>query len=1196
MRLKKLTLHGFKSFADRTELMFDRGMTGIVGPNGCGKSNVVDAFKWVLGEQSAKNIRGRQMTDVIFNGSSSRKSMGMAEVSMSIETDNDFPEEFGAEVVITRRLYRSGQSEYLLNNKPSRLKDIRELLMDTGMGIDTYSFIEQGKVDTLLQASAHERRIVLEEAAGISKYKARKKEAQRRLERVEQNLLRVSDIVAEVEKQLRSVKLQAGKARNYQQYSVRLNELKSQSYLAEYHKLIEDQGNLRVRLDDVNQHLKDLQVKSDLADSNRSKIDLELIDLGNGISSIENHLTQRNGIIESARQKTRMLNQRIVEQTEYLKLSQNRLQSYHSQIAAIGLEQQKLKEQLTVIDKEDEEFSHTIGEIQEQLSSRELELAGMTNAIEEEKSSLIELMRNIAQTNNQINQADIQIGNISAQREKLVQRNGELEEQIKVLRGQEDDYHAEIAGLREKNGIAESSLEGVQQQYKELHEQADSITEKLAEKREKRSALQSRLDVLSDMESRLQGLDSGVKTLLERKETSPDSFTDSINIIADLIQTDLEHAPIVESALSGRDQFLIVDSVEQISTNSKMLAELPGKVNFFALDNLPALVNSRDYTNRDGVVGIASSFIRNEDKYDHLVRVLLGKTIIVSDLATAIALQREDDSGMRFVTLNNELVEADGSIQVGSAKSGSGLISRKSELQDLREKLESLDAEIRILQSQSEETSSRQEELLKEQQQLRARIYEIKTLLVKAKTNLGNCTQQIERIGKEQPIIASEMKSIDEQEKFLSQQKERFSGNIAEYESQQVRIKAIIDEKEASLRDRLAEKQSLANALTEKKILAGQLAEKRRSCSDSLSSLVHRQRELKLTHDSAESEILSAQSRIDHAERQILQTDAQLAQAFLDKQLYQRQSAELRQQRSTRHQMMQEITLESQKIKEQMNSTLTDSQELSIKINELTVRQETTIQRAQEELQIDIEHTYGDYNYEEQDWDAVGAEINELKGKISRLGNVNINAIAEQEGLEARLVFLTSQHSDLTESQKKLYELIEKLDEESRNRFMETFESVRSNFHELFRKLFGGGKAELVLDNAEDVLESGIEILAKPPGKETRSVTLLSGGEKTMTTVALLMAIFKSKPSPFCILDEVDAALDEANIDRFNLVLQDFLQYSQFIAITHNKRTMSYATTMYGITMQETGVSKRVAVRFGNKEGGANETEEHEAA
>jgi chromosome segregation protein len=1199
MRLKKLTLHGFKSFADRTEIDFDAGITGIVGPNGCGKSNVVDSFKWVLGEQSAKSLRGRQMMDVIFNGSTSRKSSGMAEVSLTFEMDGALKEQYGAEVTVTRRLYRNGNSEYLLNNKASRLKDIRDLFMDTGCGVDAYSLIEQGKVDLLLQASNQERRAVLEEAAGISKYKARRKEAQHRLDNVQQNLLRLGDIVGEVEKQLRSVKLQAGKARNYQQYVTQLNEMKSQYYLADYHNLMSDQGKLRVELDEVNQKYRDSKVEQDLAESKRSELELEVIDFSNQIATVENQLTQTCGQIASARDNIALLHQRMEEQTENLNLARRRLQTCHSQVDELRRQQKSLEDELSSFTGQDQDFNSKIQELQRQLNEKAMDLAELNEEVESEKSNLIELMRQIAQANNQINQASLQYQNIIDNRERLEARKKQLEAQQNEMEIRRSGLHHEFEEVQESLNQTEAELVDVQKQYESLHQQADEITKELARTREKRSALRSRNDVLSDMENKQQGLDKGVRALLKRKEEQPSEFADLQTFVADIIKTDLEYAKLIETALSGRDQYLIVDSSDFIEKHRTFLNELTSQVNFFALDLVGASLEVRNFDGREGVIGPAVNFVRSDEKYSSLVNVLLGGTVLVKDLATAIALRREDGASLRFVTLSGEILESDGSVHVGVGKGTSGLISRKSELESLAVQLTEIDAKIMELETRSRETNEQQRSLAERQQQLRTKIYEHKTARVQAQTNLSNCEEQLRKLAQEAPILAAELDSLEQQENFAIEQQEKAQEKLGELEAQQTEAQYRLQAKQGQLQNRQLDKNKLADQLTELKVQAGQIAEKRRSTVAAINSLKQRCQQILASYDSAVGEIESARTRIEQAERQILHLESRLAVAYMDKQEKQSESAWLRQKRDVKQQALQQLLDSTQGSRQLVADLQQRSQDLAMRINELTVRQETLIQRVQEELQVDIEHVYADYTYEEKNWAAVENEINELKGKIARLGNVNIDAIAEQEQLEARQVFLGAQQKDLLEAQQKLQDLIQKLDDDSAKRFRETFDTVRTNFQELFRKIFGGGKADLVLDNPEDVLESGIDIQARPPGKETRSVSLLSGGEKTMTTVALLMAIFKSRPSPFCILDEVDAALDEANVDRYNMVIQEFLAHSQFIVITHNKRTMSYANVLYGITMQEAGVSRRVAVKFDDVSGATKpkkENDEHEAA
>jgi len=1181
MRLKKLTLHGFKSFADRTELEFDRGITAIVGPNGCGKSNVVDAVKWVLGEQSAKSLRGSQMMDVIFNGSQSRKSMGMAEVTLTFDNGEGTLPMDQTEVVVSRRLYRSGQSEYLLNGKACRLRDIRELFMDTGVGIDAYSLIEQGKVDLLLQASPHERRMVLEEAAGISKYKARRKEACRRLENVEQNLLRVGDIVEEVEKRLRSVKYQAGKARNYQQYMEELKSLKSRHFLVEYHTLLQRQGELRCQLDQARQQQQGLENQISTADARRSELDLEQIELNNDIARIENQLVQLDSRITSSQQQCAMLHQRIDEQSELLRTSSIRAIGQRAQVQHLIRQQDLIQGQLDELAAEDQRCSQQIDACQQKHQQRNMELAQLRCQLEEAKSGTIELMRQQATLNNRLSSVTTHAEALKGQRQRLQNRSEQLADQLGQLRRQQAAVQQQLAQV---DGVLEekqSQLSHADQQAHQLNDQADQLSGQLSDLREKRTALASRQQVLADMEARLEGVGAAVRKLLEQAREKPEQFAPVRGLVADLIKADVSQAALVEAALAGRDQYVVVDRGGWVLENRALLDELPGQLNVICLDMLPPLIGVRDFTGCEGVIGLASDLVHADDELDHLVRLLLGKTVLVETLDVAVSLRAEDTAGYRFITRDGQIVEADGTLRIGLHGSTSGLISRKSELTAIEGQLADLHVQIKQYEQELAQVQQRCHDVDRHQQQLRAAIQDGRTQQVKLQAQASNLDEQIRRLADEQPLIESEMHAIDTQIQQCQQSAAEAREAIDRLESSSHDYQSRVEQLEQQIQHAQQHREQIGEQLTQLRIQAGQLAEKRRALIDRLNSLRQRHQALLAEQQTARHDMETARQRIEQAEQAILQIDSVLAGFYSDVQQLQKQNAQCRGRRVQIREQLTHLEEQLQDLRSQADRIRQASQELALQINELTVRQETLIQRVQDELDMDLQKAHADYDPDQQqDWEQLKQQIDELRRKIDRLGNVNLDAINEQQELEDRLKFLSEQRDDLLEAQKRLEALIAKLDQESQQRFVETFEAVRENFQQLFRKLFGGGRADLVLEQPDSVLESGIDIVARPPGKEQRSISLLSGGEKTLTTVALLFSIFKSKPSPFCLLDEVDAALDEANIDRFNLLLEEFLQHSQFIVITHSKRTMSYANTLYGITMQEAGVSKKVSVRF----------------
>ena len=748
MRLKKLTLHGFKSFADRTELDFNAGITGIVGPNGCGKSNVVDAVKWVLGEQSAKSLRGQQMADVVFSGSSNRKSMGMAEVSLEFSNDGEL-DQYGAEIVITRRLYRSGQSEYLINNKLARLRDIKELFLDTGIGLDAYSLIEQGKVDLLLQASNQDRRAVLEEAAGISKYKIRRKEAQRRLENVGQNLLRVSDVIGEVEKQLRRVKLQAGKARNYQTYIGQLQELKSRFYLGEYHNLMDRQGHLRVELDECHEQLRNKQSSHDVLEAQQSQLDLEITGLTNQISQVENKLTQIAGQIDSGRQTITLLTQRMAEQTDHLNGARHRLETQHWQLRQARSQQAGVETELQQVRSDQGQLEQKISQFQQVVYQQELKLTDLSQQLDTEKSNVIEMMRQASQYNNQISQLEAELQGYSRQRQALNQRRQQLEQEQQALQDQRLEQQQRLAEIDSQIASLQTELEQRQARHQALLGQADELGRTLSEHKEHRSALKSRHDLLVDMQNQMQGVQQGVKKLLERKESGDPALAGLKGLVAEAINTDMEHARIIEAALAGKDQYLVVEDSQFFEQNRQMLSELKGAVNIFALDMLGPVVNAQGFASEPGVVGVAAEVVRSDEPFDHLVRVLLGKTLIVDDLETAMRLRSRDNNSWRFVTRQGELIDSDGSVRVGAKGSGSGLIWRRSELEHLSAQLTGVDATIAELQQNLQQTNADQQAAQKALGETRSEFYQKQTQRVKDQAGLASIEQQQSKLAQQ---------------------------------------------------------------------------------------------------------------------------------------------------------------------------------------------------------------------------------------------------------------------------------------------------------------------------------------------------------------------------------------------------------------------------------------------------------------
>ena len=1189
MFLKRLTCEGFKSFADRIEFDFQPGVTGIVGPNGCGKSNVVDAIKWVLGDQSAKSLRGDQMQDVIFFGSGTRRSSGMALVDLTFDnTDRRLSVEMD-EVTISRRLYRTGESEYLINNDSVRLKDIKELLMDTGIGLSAYSIIEQGKVSYLIQANPEQRRVVFEEAAGISRYKARKKEAERKLVRVEQNLLRLEDIIDEVERRLRSIKYQAGKARSWQLYDRQLREKRATYSLAEYHRLSEQSAGLKVEADRLSDEVTRLRTAISEAEAQESRLrtqldalELERQDLQRQVLTNTAEITEKRERIEQSGQQMEMLVQVQAREQERLAGERQKVLRQQKEAKAVEADLAALQERLQAVHAEEDRLAGEDGKLAR-------ELAVLESRSEDDKAGIIELMRRIANLNNQIQSLESDRQRLGAERERLIARQQQVQAELADLMAIRAAQDRKAHELTQRIGELSELVDKKQEESERLGANLSELSRQLAAAKEHRSGMLSRKLTLQDLERRLEGVDAGVRELLHRKEQDPTAveFGYVWGMVADLVAADVQNAALIETALGEFDQYLVVEDSRALLADAGTLADFPGRILAICLDRLPPFIDGRDFAQQEGFVARAVDLVRYEQRCERLVRHLLGHTIIVKTLADALRMADQNPPQYRYVTLSGELLDPQGVCQLGPAGGRAGLISRKSELREIDAQIAEVDARIAGMTTKLEQASADAARLQNEQQELRnaradARAAEAENNAARAATQ--NAVDRLTRTG---PEITSEIETVDMRIADALQRAAAGRETLAQQENESSKRQRKVEEDQAQIGRIRQERLRLSDLLTRAKVEAAELTQQRGTLNDRLRDLRSARQASEESARLAAQEVEQAAGRIMQAERTILAAQARLAELYADKERLDREVLDHGRAREKTAAKIEALAGQVKTDRASLEEVEAAANARQMDLRECAIRTEELTTRVRDELGIDLAEAYASYEHRDQDWSAVEAEIGELKGKIQRLGNVNLDAIAEQEELEKRSTFLGGQRDDLRNAKKQLEELTEQLNGECRERFVQTFEAVRANFNEMFRKLFGGGKADIMFEEPPagqplDVLEAGIEIMARPPGKELRTNSLLSGGEKTMAAIALLMAIFKSRPSPFALLDEVDAALDEANNERFNRIVNEFLDRTQFVIITHQKPTMSIADILYGITMQEAGVSKRVSVRFEN--------------
>jgi chromosome segregation protein len=1191
MILRKLTATGFKSFADKTEFEFGPGITCIVGPNGCGKSNVVDAIKWVLGEQSAKSLRGKQMMDVIFNGSGTRKSMGMGQVDLTFDNSDGALPTDQTEVVVSRRLYRSGDSEYLLNGQVCRLKDVKELFLDTGVGVDAYSVIEQGRVDVLLQANPADRRQIFEEAAGISKYKVRKKEAQRRLERVNQNLLRLQDIVDEVEKRLRSVKLAAGKARNYQQYVQRLRELRSRYALSEYHRL-------RASGDELDRAVAELsdagtRIRTDLSnnDAQTSAANVRTVDLEREISLAEGKLLTAASQMTAQEERIAASDRRIADQTDLFRRSRERLAGFEGKVgtldaklaeqsqasAEIGAELTRLHEEMSALQEEDRAGAHEHNETSARL--------------EDEKAGIIDLLRRTSQLHNEISGLNLQHESLTQQKAKLDERDAAIATDLAEAMGRQQQLSARREEIDRLIADQQRSLEETKSRSGEAARQRGALADQLAAAKEYRSGLESRRQLLAEMDRRHEGLLAGAREILEKRDATdsgpqasslkPQAFAYVRGAVGELFEADVAHAGLIETVLGNYEKYLIVESRDALLADREALAELSGPVRAFCLDAVPPAMGGPEMSGQEGFIANLIHWVRYPADCERLARYLLGRTYVVESMDDARRLAQLDPTGARFVTMDGLVWEPDGRVGVGPLGAGTGLISRRSELRELAAQVGEVEQRIWALTESLTKCEDEVSHLETVQQNLRTAIYEANTQRVEAVAQLTSVEDVIQQRSTERPVIAAEVAMLVQSLTEMRQREEASRQALSQLETRSSEGERMAQELTARLEALAARRRAIAEQITSGRVRSGELTQRRAGLAESMRELQAARVQLQADRDKGLRDVAEAQERIEQSQGQLEAARQSLADLTGQHGALSERSRSLRDERDSLRAAVEQLGADTRRLRSDLEQVEGQLHERQIKLQEIRVRTEDLATRIAEELSVNLEEQYAAYTPAgEEDWPAVEAEIDELRGKIERLGNVNLDAIDEQAQLEQRAEFLTTQLNDLRTSEKQLVELIDKLNQESQQRFLDTFRSVSEHFTALFKKLFGGGKAELTLMDETDVLECGIEIMARPPGKEPQSISLLSGGEKTLTAIALLMAVFRSRPSPFVLLDEVDAALDEANNVRFNHVVQEFVKLSQFIMITHSKRTMSIADVMYGVTMQEAGVSKRVSVRF----------------
>ncbi|MCL2347044.1 MAG: chromosome segregation protein SMC [Planctomycetaceae bacterium] len=1209
--LTAIELAGFKSFADKTRMEFVSGISALVGPNGSGKSNVVDAIKWVLGEQSIKKLRGNEMTDVIFNGSGTRPPVNAAEVTLTFDNSQRIFEIDSGEVHITRRVYRSGETEYLINRQPSRLRDIRDILSGTGLGTQAYGIIEQGRVESLLQSSSLQRRSIFEEAAGISRFNSKKLEVQRRLERVEQNILRLSDIVGEVETQLNNTKVQAGKAQLYRQYMTRLQELRIHAGWIDWRKWASQTELLRKEIDETCVYEKSLVDAVERSDKELATCDQFIEDVTYDAKRVGEEIAA--------------LTERIAGETSAIELQMAQIDEFEAEILRNGQQLVALSSRST---DTDEMMRKTDGEInaanelhRQVLTHYESHLAEMEAAgrqFDEIEAKREQLHRDSDANHRLTNRLAGEISGFESRQAGLVQTRLQNEKRLTAIQQQYVDLREQLAKhqtlcreLQQKSERRHDLLESAKKQKTERQNELETLRGELIELKQRRSGTAERIAVLEELLKRHEGLSPGVREVLRQPRTPDSPYRFVHGLVADLFRVHVEAAALIEIALGQTAQHIVVSpEPELIRVIEKTASQLPGRVGFLWLDpqwDGTAWLRGNQFDNRSGVHGRADRFVETEPQFLQLAQRLLGRTWLVETLTQAKALYRESDGRTNFLTVSGDYLAADGTLIVGPLHGTSGVISRRSELRTLSEQLTRIESQVaeaelshEVLQSRLSEDEQNLERAAREHQ---SAVSELEARRIKT-TGAEERLQQVEIQSK---MLEEESQSLDAQHEqamidleVAYTRKEELDAKIADLEKEIGKtqkewesldeLRREMGRKATNIKIELAKSEGRLDFLNDRR---RQFEEHQKERLNLLVENRKRNTLLRERCDQASLAVLRVESALAllHHRKEQLAGIAKIHDESRGKSVAERSRTfdelkrlqnELGKTRNLQHAKQ----LEYERLRQEMR-TLADRmhEEYDVDIAAWEPLEETQSaeRRAQNEEcgEQSVEcGVQGADDLSDGSQNRFQEEIDDLRARIQKIGSVNLEAIEVLETLETRYATLSNQYRDLLNAKRAIEKIINRINVDSQRLFEETFTGVKEHFLRLFQQLFGGGHADLVLEDESRPLESGVEIVARPPGKELKSVMLMSGGEKTLTCVALLLALFSFHPSPICILDEVDAALDEANIDRFAKVIKEFEVKTQFLIVTHSKKTMAAANTIYGVTMQDSGVSIPISVRF----------------
>lgn len=1187
MYLKRLEIKGFKSFADKIELDFGTGITAVVGPNGSGKSNIADAVRWVLGEQSAKALRGSRMEDVIFAGTENRKALGFAEVSITLDNrDNLLPIDY-SEVMVTRRVYRSGESEYYLNRTGCRLKDIVELFMDTGIGKEGYSIIGQGRIDEILSSKAEDRRRVFEEAAGIVKYKTRKEEAEKKLEKTRENLVRLEDILEELQRQMDPLYRQSEIAKKYIKLKESLKEL-------ELNILVRNIEKLNAKKEQLTQQLKEYQRA--VYDKNNVAASLE-----SALNSLKNRVRQLDEELKETRERLYSTLNYIEKKEGDIKVVKQKIESIKGSNDIHRREISKLYGEIERLEGEKEEKEKTILSLKEAIEDKRRLLDAFQNnldsigiqvgeeegEIEELKSQIIDNLNSISEYNSRVNSLKVLNDSILKRKQQVLEEIQQVEEYTKTagrdiesLKSKLNEMDRQLQQLGDRRNSLRKALDEVRDRKQRMQQQCNVANNKL------KSAL-SKLQVLQEMEKGYEGYSRSVKSLLEACSRNTHLSQGIIGTVARLIEVpeDLERA--IEVALGYSLQHIVTRTEEDAKKAIDYLKSRElGRATFLPISSVkPRRLDKKELKvlNMKGCIGIASRLVKCPDNVRNVIDNLLGRIVIVDTLDNGIAMARAFRYSFRIVTLEGDVLSPGGAISGGSSLSKEiGLLQRKREI-------ERLSKAVSVLERSCIEHEIKREQAVAEEK-------EIEEKLERLQESIHNV--ELDKTGVVQSVQSMEKDVYQYREKLLQLNREKedlesdYLDTLSSINGLYKKIKEIEDQNKAkqerikllqkTSNERKQDRENILQQITTQRVEIARLGQKLEDLQEGLRETLQAIQKHRQSILEREGEIQLNKNNIQQLENQISVLKQEIERMVEGKNRDNQEIIKLQQLKTSCYQRIEEKEDAVKEIRNEVSRIEEKYHRAEVQLTRAEVELNNLHDRMWQEYEITFIEAM-DYKKDIDDLKKAEQEVSVLKNKIKSLGNVNVNAIEEYERLKERYDFLVAQKEDLVNARNSLTKVIQELVASMKKQFSEQFKVINQKFSQVFSELFGGGKAQLVLTDEDNVLESGVDIVAQPPGKKLQHLSLLSGGERALTAIALLFAILMVKPTPFCILDEIEAALDDANVERFASFLKKLSRDTQFIIITHRRGTMEAADALYGVTMEEKGISKLVSVKLEDK-------------